>query len=269
MQRIRRGGNNLGGMELTDTNFWDDYWSKYKLPCKVDNSFSFDRCMARELKRLLTKCKGSVLEVGSAPGKWLAFLNQEIGLLPSGIEYSSVGNEKTIENFKLLGISNRGNLWEGDFLTIHPQQQFDVVMSLGFIEHFDNVEEIMRQHLLWVKPNGLLVIGIPNFKGIYYPIQRILDKTLFYKHNLDIMSFEFFRKTAEHFSLLIESLSYIGGFEPALPIAKPGIHNVQQFIVKGLLFMFSWIRRLRIFDNINNKYISSYILCVYKKVEVF
>lgn len=78
-------------MELTEVKFWDSYWANCRLPSVVDLNFSFDRCLAKSLKNLLSGCAGEVLEIGCAPGKWLAYLNKELGLMPSGIEYSDAG----------------------------------------------------------------------------------------------------------------------------------------------------------------------------------
>src|SRR2546428_2268984 len=106
--------------ELTDVEFWDEYWSHFKLPISVDLSFSFDRCLAKVLKEQLIACSGgTVLEIGCAPGKWLAFLAKEVGLTPSGIEYSNTGVLNTQRNLALLGLDD-ARIIAGNFLTLEP-----------------------------------------------------------------------------------------------------------------------------------------------------
>ncbi|MCR4288266.1 MAG: class I SAM-dependent methyltransferase, partial [Deltaproteobacteria bacterium] len=90
-------------MELTEVKFWDDYWKGCGLPSAIDEGFSFDRCLAKELRRHLTGLSGKALEVGCAPGRWMAFLH-ELGLVPSGIEYSRAGVDITVRNLNMLHV---------------------------------------------------------------------------------------------------------------------------------------------------------------------
>lgn len=253
-------------MELTEVNFWEDYWKSLKLPSQVDWSLSSDRCLAAELKRHLPKSGGSAFEVGCAPGKWLAFMARELGMSPSGIEYTEEGMQATLRNFSLLGLSS-DEILTGDFFTTEPTRQFDLVMSFGFIEHFDDPDAVVERHLRWLKPGGRLVLGVPNFNGIYKPVQAILDQSLLDKHNLSIMNLAYFEGLSRRLGLESETIKYIGSFEPSLPIAKPGYGSLAQNLVKVGLRLALQVRKLRVFDTINNPAISSYILAIYRKPE--
>lgn len=251
-------------MELTEVEFWNKYWANCKLPNEVDYSFSFDRCLAQALIKKLPSMQGEVLEVGCAPGKWLAFMNTEFGLKPNGIEYSEAGMKATLRNFQLLGLVS-GSVRTGDFFKIKPDKQFDVVMSFGFIEHFSDVDEVVRLHKEWLKPGGTLILGVPNFRGIYYYLQKILDKNLLDKHNLDVMCLEYFSKLAVHHSLKPISIDYLGSFEPSLPIPSLEKKGLLKFLIRAGLWVAKKVRPLRMFDNINGSFFSSYILAIYKK----
>lgn len=253
-------------MELTEVEFWEDYWKNCKLPSKVDMDFSFDRCLAQGLKKNIPEVKGDVFEVGCAPGRWLAFMAKEFGLNPNGIEYSEAGMNATLENFKLLGVTP-GLVLTGNFFEVKLEKQFDVVMSFGFIEHFSEVDKVVELHLKWLKPGGILILGVPNFCGIYYYLQRILDVKILDKHNLSIMNHKYFSSLAERFGLKPVFLGYLGSFEPALLIPRGRVMNPFQFIVKGFIWLALRIRKIKILDSINNRLISSYILAIYKKGE--
>ncbi len=80
---------------LTEDTFWDRYWENVTIPSCVDLKFSFDRCLAKVLLEQLKDKRGDLFEVGCAPGRWLAFLSECLGLAPHGIEYSSAGKELT------------------------------------------------------------------------------------------------------------------------------------------------------------------------------
>ena len=251
-------------MKLTEVKFWDDYWKGYKLPNKVDFSFSFERCLANELKKRLPTIKGKVFEIGCAPGKWLAFFYKNYSIKVAGIEYSDVGQSATLKNFQLLNIKDP-RIIIGDFFKLQPKKKYDVVMSYGFIEHFDDPKKVIDLHLRWLKPGGILILGVPNFLGIYNPIQKILDPVILDKHNLNIMNLPFFRNLEKDFNLQTKYIGYIGSFEPSLPIAKYKYGNPLQFFVRVMLYILRQIRKFKFFDKLNHKFFSSYILAIYIK----
>src|SRR6185503_16790682 len=104
----RAGGTATGGPapaaggtgERTSAGFWDAYWEGLALPTRLDPSFAFDRCFARGLDLAFADVTGKVLEIGCAPGKWLAYLGERRGLGPAGIEYSPEGVRATRRNFE-------------------------------------------------------------------------------------------------------------------------------------------------------------------------
>ena len=251
-------------MELTEVKFWDEYWANCKLPNTVDYSFSFERCLAQALKENLQDMQGEVLEVGCAPGKWLAFMATEFGLKPSGIEYSEAGMGATLRNFQLLGLAS-GRIQAGDFFQIKPDRQFDVVMSFGFIEHFTDVDEVVALHMQWLKPGGTLILGVPNFRGIYYFLQKVLNQDILDKHNLNIMHLDYFHHLADRYKLKPVTIRYLGSFEPSLLIAIRERRSSLQLMIRVLLKLARFVRRLEIFDTFNSRLFSSYILAVYKK----
>lgn len=251
-------------MKLTEVKFWDEYWLNFKLPCVVNESLAFDRCLAQGLKDNLVGIQGDVFEVGCAPGKWLAFMAKTFGMNPSGIEYSEAGMKATLKNFSILGMSPN-EIFTGDFFQLEPPRKFDAVISFGFIEHFTDVDSVIERHLRWLKPGGTLVLGVPNFRGVYGLAQRILDQEILDKHNLNIMSPDYFRSVAKRFDLAPVFIDYIGSFEPSLPIARHRFGNPLQFLVKCLIRVALIIRRFRFFDRWNHPFFSSYILAIYKK----
>lgn len=253
-------------MNLTEAEFWDNYWQNCKLPSTIDKRFSFDRCLATALQQNLNCTNGRVLEIGCAPGKWLAFMAKTFGLDPAGIEYSMAGMLATKRNFMLLSL-NADEIINADFFELAPRDEYDVVMSFGFIEHFDNPEDVVARHLKWVKPGGKLVLGVPNFNGVYKPLQRILKNEILDKHNLTIMNLQWFKSLANKFNMEAEHVGFLGSFEPALPISDRGAHNIRQLFVKALLRVAHFARKVRWFDRVNHPLFSSYILAVYKKSE--
>lgn len=251
-------------MNLTEAEFWDKYWEDCRLPSEVDQKFSFDRCLAAGLKQHLHATQGRVLEIGCAPGKWLAFMAKVFGLEPAGIEYSIAGMLATKRNFELLNLVADG-IVTGDFFELEPRDEYDVVMSFGFIEHFENPEDVVARHLDWVRPGGKLVLGVPNFNGVYKPLQRMLKPEILEKHNLTMMNIKWFDELASQFNMKALHIGFLGSFEPALPVSDRGVRNIRQLLVKMLLRVAHFVRKLRWFDRFNHPLFSSYILAVYQK----
>lgn len=252
------------GNDLTSEAFWTTYWSNMKLPEKVNFCFKNDRVIANEILEVIQKKPNmNALEIGCAPGKWLSFLARDLNCNVTGIEYVQIAADKTVENLKLQNIQNF-QIIIGDFFTYKFDKTYDVVISLGFIEHFSHYEKVLEDQLKLVSPDGYLVIGIPRFKGINYFLQKCIDpfiqNKLIESHNLDIMNLKTFDAFAKKQNLKIMTNRFIGGFEPGLfPVGE--ITNV---VVRVALKIVSRIFNL-FFGNINSSLTSSYQIAILKK----
>ena len=245
--------------------FWDEYWTKYKLPCLVNINFSFDRTLSYTFKKILKKDSSkTIFEIGCAPGKWLLFFKEEFSYEVFGLEYSAVGVEKTLKNFDLSNMKP-GHVYEGDFFNIQPDRQFDIVISLGFIEHFDDVESVVEKHLQWLKQGGYLILGVPNFRGINYFIQKILNEDIIKKHNIKIMDKTYFENLTQQFPLSLEFLEYCCFFEPALFIPRKGKKNLSIFFARAFLLLMRKVRGVHYGDRFNHRLFSSYLVAMYRK----
>lgn len=258
----------MGAGSLTDTSFWENYWGDFSLPDAIDENRSFDRALAKGLRKVLRGSTGDALEIGCAPGRWLAFLAAEFGLRVSGIEYTADGTAATRRNLELLRV-NAAEIREADFLTAVPSPRFDVVLSLGFIEHFTDVEAVLRRHAAWAKPGARVVVGVPNFRGVHGVLQRGLDPEVLARHNLTIMNIDRLAQLGQSSGLLTESVEYLGSLEPSLPIARAGVKGPADFLAKVGLRAVRAIRRAplvgHVLDGWNNRIVSSYILASYRK----
>jgi hypothetical protein len=104
---------------------------------------NYDRYILWEViyRRYMPRIPGlKALEVGSAPGKYLIQLNNRYGFLPYGVEYSPQGVKLNRDYFRLHNL-NPDNVIHCDFFSHDFQYQykgyFDIVVSRGFIEHFN------------------------------------------------------------------------------------------------------------------------------------
>ena len=150
-------------------------------------------------ERIFPACLGSeplgdghrhIIEIGSAPGTYLVGLKARFGWTPHGVEYAETGVAENRRVFAESGI-DPDNVIHADFLSdaFHRQHdgRFDIVLSRGFIEHFHSPEPVVSRHLDMLKPGGILVLIIPNLRGINYGLQWLLDRRSLAGHNVAIM----------------------------------------------------------------------------------
>jgi 2-polyprenyl-3-methyl-5-hydroxy-6-metoxy-1,4-benzoquinol methylase len=144
----------------------------------------------RNLQRLLERYVRpgmTVVEVGCAPGKHLAWVTHTLGAHVSGLDYSARGLEFSRRLFEALGLT--GDLRCEDLLnTTLANDAFDLVYSVGVIEHFDDPRPIVARHVALARPGGVVVIAVPNYRGVYGTLQRHFDAPNLAIHNLQIMT---------------------------------------------------------------------------------
>ncbi|MGH7096561.1 MAG: class I SAM-dependent methyltransferase [Stellaceae bacterium] len=137
------------------------------------------------------------LEIGSAPGHNSVLLTRKLLCEPFGVEYTEVGARVNRRVFADAGI-NPANVFENDifddeFLNKH-REEFDIVMSGGFIEHFSEPRGVIERHIALLKDGGVLLIGIPRLRGLGYVLTKIIAPNLLSAHNIRIMSFCCFKE---------------------------------------------------------------------------
>jgi 2-polyprenyl-3-methyl-5-hydroxy-6-metoxy-1,4-benzoquinol methylase len=165
-------------IKLTKNELWDDVWAAHALPqvFKSDsNPYYVDRLDTFFHQHMPKSGKLEFLELGCAPGRWLHYFHTEFGYHVSGFESSPVGIEITKRNLALLGVN--ANIYPIDVLQGVPEKKYDIVFSLGLVEHFDPPQEIIERHLALAKAGGYVVIGVPNIKKAFYgPLQWLVNK---------------------------------------------------------------------------------------------
>lgn len=256
----------VNALGLTDEEYWDAYWNALKLPVEIrrhPRSLYLNAILDCVDRHLPDRPGLSVLEIGGAPGQYLAYLHRRFGYSCCCLDYSPLGCEKTRENFSLLGIPG----------TVHEQDLFDdrldvprhdVVYSLGLVEHFSDLEDVVSRHLRFVKPGGTLMLGAPNLLGINrWFLQRLAPEVL---DVVDLRAMDLDNWRRFESALQLEPLfrGYVGGLEPCVfrarladrqrrPLAKAV--SIVDLVVHG---------RLRALRRLNSRLISGYILGIYR-----
>lgn len=157
----------------------------------------------------------SVVEIGSAPGDFLVRFARTFGAEVYGVEYTSHGAERNRQVFAAAGYST-DQIIEADFFAdaflATNAGRFDIVVSRGFIEHFVDARAVVERHVALLKDGGLLLILIPNLRGIYGTWTRRFNPDQLPLHNLELMKAENFRAACALPGLDVLQCGHFGTF---------------------------------------------------------
>jgi 2-polyprenyl-3-methyl-5-hydroxy-6-metoxy-1,4-benzoquinol methylase len=175
--------------ELSDPAHWDSRSGKVRarLPSRLNVT-------VRDLTALLgrhIKPNDKVIEIGCAPGKYLLWCALAGQSKVSGIEYAPKSWQTTVDLFRAMDVS--ADIRKEDvFASSFEPTSFDVVYSIGLIEHFTGTKlvEIVQKHVDLLKPGGKAVIIVPNLRDIYGAIFKRLDRKTYDTHNIEMMTIE-------------------------------------------------------------------------------
>ena len=185
---VRNG--KVSGQSLTGKDYWET--SGYAaLRLSPDQRSAFQPLFDQHVPKGIGK---EALEIGACPGVHLAALARSHGYRPIALDILPRVHMLR-KTFADAGFPSVETL-ETDFLTWKPDRRFAVVMSLGFIEHFEDPGHVIRLHWNLVEEGGFMVLGIPLF-GRYqrWLRQRILPPEMLEQvlavHNLQAMNIPF------------------------------------------------------------------------------
>lgn len=93
------------------------------------------------------------LEVGFGDGRWMRFLREK-GITAYGVDIlENAAVRLKEEDFAPVVADARGLPFKDD--------TFDLAYSFGVVEHFENTEKAIQEHVRVTKPGGKIVITVP------------------------------------------------------------------------------------------------------------
>jgi len=212
--------------EFTDTKFWKSYWDKHKIE---KNVFVFFESLVTDFPR-----NSKLLEIGGFPGNFVAYFNKklncEVTILDSYIDPSKI---RKVEEFN--GIEqNTIKYIEADFLNTSLNEDYEIVCSFGFIEHFNNTKDIIDRHLKCLKKGGTLFITMPNFKSINGLVHRIFHKENYNRHNIKCMDIPLLVGIIKELKMDNFKIEYYG--RPVIWLEKDAkIGNANRYLILNVI----------------------------------
>ena len=200
--------------KLTTQEYWENYYNKnygnknhIVSVCSYYDAF-WDQIFGED------SSGKTIIEIGGFPGRYLAYLASKYNLVPTCLDYNS--DTTQIEaTFKVMGVTDYTIIQE-DFTEYSSMEQYDFVISNGFIEHFEDFNTILDNHVSYLKDDGKLFIMIPNKRYLRRIYGYLCDYRNLKAHNLDSMRFKVFRNFAKKHYLKTKVLQYYGGFPYAV-----------------------------------------------------
>jgi SAM-dependent methyltransferase len=244
---------------LTDRDFWVKYWeSKTDLSVVIPENYLFHRQLADIVKRDQVK---TAIELGGFPGYYAVFLKRYLKLDVTLLDYF-VHPPITEQLLETNGLAKDDiHIIETDLFKYEPEKQYDLVLSCGLIEHFNDTADIINRHIAFVKPGGTLFITLPNFKALNGWFQKNFDKENYDKHNIDCMDPALLSKICKDAGLEVLQSSYFGRFSLWLENEKQKSVGVR-LLKKSMWLAGKLFTKVFAFDS---KQLSPYIILEAKK----
>lgn len=197
-------------MNLTDRTFWLKYWeNKEDLNINIPENYILSANLKEIQKSHPFK---NAIELGGFPGYYSIYLKKWLNVDATLLDY--VIHPTIIDDvFKKNNLTKKDiSLIEADIFNFKPNELYDLVMSVGVIEHFDDTNKIIKQHLKFMSEKGVLFINIPNFRGFNGWLQKTFDPENYSKHNINCMDLDFLKKICQDLGLKGITVEYYGGF---------------------------------------------------------
>lgn len=156
--------------------------------------------------------KKTFFEIWASPWMYWAIFHKYFWYFPSGIEYTDNWYKSIEVLYNDLGIKHEHIKW--DFFTFNSDKKYDLVFSWGFIEHFEDYENVILRHIELAKKSWLVVIIVPNFHFYFRKFQEFIYPWLISKqHKIEIMNAGNFNRVINKLSdEWIIKIKYLGWF---------------------------------------------------------
>jgi SAM-dependent methyltransferase len=221
----------------TDEGYWTGLWSATALPPPFDPTSAdyLGKRYHEVFERHLPKSNGELelLELGCGTSRWLPYFARHFGFRVSGLDYSEVGCNAAREILNRDGVT--GTVLHGDVFNPASdfENRFDVVISLGLVEHFRDTGSALRSFARFAKPGGLVVTTVPNMAGWQGVVQKhLINRSVYDGHEpLDLERLE-----AAHRDAGLVRVA-------AGPVGILDFHNLNVGVPEGRKEIF-WVRLL-------------------------
>lgn len=179
-------------MDKAGKNYWNETWACSDIPNAVNPLEKGSNNLVKrrfhelfiELFDGMETTSMRILEVGCAKSSWLPYFSNEFGFEVVGLDYSLIGCEMARAILNNSGVE--GSVVCSDLFSppLDMIGTFDLVVSFGVVEHFEDTDVCIRAISSFLKPGGMLITNIPNMVGWIGAIEKIVNRPVYDIHQL-------------------------------------------------------------------------------------
>ncbi len=183
-------------LDKAGQGYWQEVWQDREIPEDHDptrddlNAHMFQR-LHRFLKSQLRPTEpatqnqqrpGKLIEAGCGASCWLPYFHKQFGFEVAGVDYSADGCAQAQAIAGKAGVDV--DVREADLFVLPEdfEGNFDIVFSIGLVEHFEDTADVISHLAKLLKPGGRLITLIPNMYGITGGLQRLFCREVYDLH---------------------------------------------------------------------------------------
>lgn len=244
--------------DLAQKQHWDAVYNKFKEnfdPVWVPRGYeelALDHALEKEISKSNPK---RILEIGCGNSAWLPYLGRKFNVEVFGMDYSADGCE--LARKRLAAADVAGTVFCKDLFAVGPEEigAYDFVYSLGVVEHFADLEDVLGHMLKLVRPGGVLFTEVPNLRSVHGLLMWLYQPEILNKHR--VIGRRELEDAYEKLRLQVTESKYLGiasigivswGFSPRIV----ELDNAVVWVVKKINAVFQLItKRIRIYSGMS------------------
>jgi len=261
-------------MDKAGKEYWSDLWSSTEIPTAVNPRMpGLNNYVNRRFHEYFCEAFSGMemrgmrlLEIGCARSAWLPYFKKEFGFNVYGIDYSEIGCQQAVQILSQEGIEGEVTCVDLFSPPENMLETFDVVVSFGVAEHFQDTAACIAAISKYLKSGGKIITSIPNMVGLIGSVQKIVNRPVFDMHmSLDKHSL---KQSHEASGLEVFGCDYFLFFNLSVInienwrtrfFYRPSV-RLRSWITKAIWVAEKFIPLLK-----QNRWTSPYINCVAKK----
>jgi 2-polyprenyl-6-hydroxyphenyl methylase/3-demethylubiquinone-9 3-methyltransferase len=142
---------------MRELNWETRYLSWGIRPRDLERTYSNSRLLERLAEYISDSDGRRVLEIGCAPGRWLAWIGHHSRARVFGVDLNAEGLRLSRHVCEACGLARA----DGTQLPF-GNGVFDLVFSLGVLEHFEDPAPLLMEHRRVLNDAGAVIISVPN-----------------------------------------------------------------------------------------------------------
>jgi len=246
--------------KLTEQEFWRNYWLRHPVLYQpISRNYIFGDVFQKIYRLAPFR---SALELGGFPGFYALYLKKYLQIEQVALLDYFIDHPLMEDLWKRNGLSIKEvEVVHADLFDFTPLKRYDLVFSVGLVEHFSDTLNILEQHTKFLAAGGCLMIAIPNFRGLNGWIQKTFDRENYNRHYIPCMSKTHLQTAAEALGLQVLHCDYYKVFSVWLEKDPPKPWYVRA-MVKALWLSGKVLSKL---IPVKSKYFSPYIVLIARK----